>query len=124
MPDFETTDESGCQLLDVAIHGFDNSTTRVVGQGLRPDADQSAPWRNFVSTGRVFLGPSTAIIDAAFLLDPTHISGCQAVIFRCVFPCGLKAMLRDGGTHLLALTGIRAILRVTLCREQRDEGYD
>jgi hypothetical protein len=64
------------------------------------------------------------MIDAAFLLHPTQIGGCQAVIFRRVLACGLKAMLRDGGAHLLALTGIRPILRVTLCRECRDQGYD
>ena len=77
--------------VDVPTHGFDNSSAQLAGQGLRPDPDQSGPGRNFVSTGRVFLGRPTAIIDAAFLLDPTQIGGCQAVIFRrvlCVRPQG------------------------------------
>jgi hypothetical protein len=33
-------------------------------------------------------------------------------------------MLRDGGTHLFALTGVRPTLRVTLCRQHREHGYD
>jgi hypothetical protein len=70
------------------------------------------------------VGPPTAIIDAALLLDPTDISEAQAVIFHGVFTCGLKAMLRDGCTHLFALTSVWPTMRVTLCRQQRDHGYD
>jgi hypothetical protein len=68
--------------------------------------------------------PPTTIIDAAVLLDPTEISEGQAVVFHGVFACGLQAMLRDGCTHLFALTSVWPTLRVTLCRQQRDHGYD
>jgi hypothetical protein len=75
-------------------------------------------------SANLFLGRSTAFIDAAFLLNPAQISESQAVIFLGVLTCGLQAMLRDGGAHLLALTGVWTILRETLCRQHRDQGND
>jgi len=42
--------------------------------------------------------------NAAALLDRAQIDLGQAVIFPRVFARGLQAVLRDGGTHLIALT--------------------
>ena len=64
------------------------------------------------------------MFDAAILLDPTQISGRQAVILRGVFTCGVQAILRDGGTHLPALTVIWTVLREAWRREHRDHGYE
>jgi hypothetical protein len=45
-------------------------------------------------------------------------------MFRSVFACGQQAILRDGGTHLLALTGVWSALRVGWWREHCDQAYD
>jgi hypothetical protein len=74
--------------------------------------------------GASSVGPPTTITDAAVLLDPAEIGEGQAVIFHGMFACGLEAMLRDGCTHLIALTRCWPTLRVTLGRQQRDRGYD
>ena len=69
---------------------------------------------------------TTALTDAALLLDIAHIGGAQAVIRHGVLACGLLAILLDGGTHLFALTGIwpAHALRVALDREQREPSCD
>jgi len=54
--------------------------------------------------------------NAAGLLDRTHISLAQTVILGRVFPCGLEAILRDGRTDLIALTGVWCALRMAVGR--------
>jgi hypothetical protein len=48
--------------------------------------------------------PSTAIADAAALLNRAQIGLAQAIICHRVFACGLQTLLRDGSTDLIALT--------------------
>jgi hypothetical protein len=45
------------------------------------------------------------LANTAGLLDRAQISAGQTVMLHRVFACGLQAMLRDGSTHLIALTG-------------------
>jgi hypothetical protein len=60
--------------------------------------------------------PLRTLANAAGLLDPAQIGAAQAVILGGVFASGLEAMLRDGSTDLIALTGIWSALRVALGR--------
>ena len=60
--------------------------------------------------------PPTAITNTAALLNRAQIGSGQVVMFHRVFACGLQTMLRDGSTHLIALTGCWAILCVALDR--------
>ena len=55
--------------------------------------------------GRSAFGPPTTIVNAAGLLDPAQIIEGQTVIRHRMFASGLQTMLRDGSTHLFALTG-------------------
>jgi hypothetical protein len=60
-------------------------------------------------SGRLLsFGPPTTITititNAAALLNVAQIGESQAVIRHGVFACVLQAMLRDGSTHLIALT--------------------
>ena len=65
------------------------------------------------------------MIDAALLLNPAQVGVCQAVVFHGVLASGLQAVLCDGGTHLLALTGVGTILlREAWSRERREQGYE
>src|SRR3569832_2901328 len=64
------------------------------------------------------------MIDAALLLNPAQVGVCQAVVFHGVLASGLQAVLCDGGAHLLALTGVRPILREALCRQRPDQDCD
>jgi hypothetical protein len=60
------------------------------------------------STTHLSFGPSTftlAFTNAAGLLDVLQIGEAQAVILHGVLARVLQAVLRDGGTHLLALIG-------------------
>ena len=60
--------------------------------------------------------PPLTLADAAGLLDRAQISLAQTVILGRVFPCGLEAILRNGSTDLIALTGRWCALRVAVGR--------
>jgi len=82
----------------------------------------STPVRPGLDGELLSVGPSIAIFYAAVLLDPTKISGCQAIVFHRVLTCSLQAMLHDGCTNLVALTCVWTALRLTLCRQHRVHG--
>ena len=70
-------------------------------------------------TGRttaLSFSPPRTIANAAGLLDRAQIGLAQTVIRGRVFPCGLEAMLRNGSTDLIALTGVWCALRVAVGR--------
>lgn len=62
------------------------------------------------------LGPLPALANAAGLLDVANIFAAQTVMLHRVLACGLQAVLLDGTTDLLALTGRWSDLRVALGR--------
>jgi hypothetical protein len=62
------------------------------------------------------LGRLGTTADTAGLLDPAQITRAQTVICGGVLACSLEAMLRDGGTNLIALTARWSALCVALGR--------
>jgi hypothetical protein len=67
-------------------------------------------------TAALSFNPLRPLANAAGLLDRAQISGAQTVIRGRVFARGLEAILRDGRTDLVALTGIRCALRLAVGR--------
>ena len=69
-----------------------------------------------VRTAALSFSPPRTLANAAGLLDRAQISLAQTVILGRVFPCGLEAILRNGSTDLIALTGRWCALRMAVGR--------
>jgi len=85
----------------------------------RKEKSTRRPAKRHRHTGRtaaLSFSPPRTMANAAGLLDRAQISAAQSVMLDRVFASGLEAMLRDGSTDLIALTGRWSALRVALGR--------